>query len=136
MSLGASPRPEIQRRQRNAAKVIAYFRAHQGEYVDVPTLERLGGRNAWRTRVSDARAVFCDELGWEWPVPKGGRDPILNRQQRIVVVEPDGRKHVSGAIISEYRYWPVESLGRAADVPAPDRWPAYDAPIQETWRLT
>ena len=40
------------------AAVARYFRARPGVWVRATELERVGGRQAWRTRVSDARRQF------------------------------------------------------------------------------
>jgi len=53
--------------------VAALFRQHPGEWISSYRLETVGGRMAWRTRVSDCRL----ELGM----------PIDNRQER----DDDGR---------------------------------------------
>ena len=68
------------------AAVARFFRAHPGVWVRATDLERVGGRQAWRTRVSDARRVY------------GLR--IENRCRRIV--EPDGSRWT----LSEYRMMP------------------------------
>lgn len=99
---------EIERRQSNTEKVVAYFRQHEGAWIGTMTLEQLGGRNAWRTRVSDARKVFISEGG-----------DITNRQRRTVTVDATGHKHVTGPIISEYRYLPDVVVGQMADTLAP-----------------
>ena len=128
---------ERERRASNTAKVVGLFRANQGHWIDSRELEKAGGRLAWRTRIAEARRIFCQELGWPYPIPKGGRDPITNQQSRILTFdEATGHCTQVEQVISEYRYLPYESLGRSADVPVPDHWPAFDAPIQETFRLT
>lgn len=119
----ADLRAELERRKSNAQRMVVYFRANQGKWIDSRVLENVGGRNAWRTRVSNARKVFCLEMGWEFPV-KDGPDPIQNRQY-----------NVGDLIVSEYRYWPHKALGRDATVPLPDRWPVYEAPSQDAWTL-
>lgn len=110
MSLGASPRPEIQRRQSNADKVWAVFEARPTRWIHWRRFAAVGGACAWRTRIADVRARVKSLGG---------------------VIEHNG-----SITRSAYRYLPYTPLGRSADVPAPDRWPAYDAPIQETFRLT
>lgn len=67
--------------------VASYFTAHPGEWIDGLTLETVGGRYAWRSRVSDCRT----ELGMH----------IENRLRRVE--RSDGSKVVK----SEYRYTPV-----------------------------
>ena len=86
---------EMQRRSSNTTKVLAYFLACPGQWVGTHLLEQLGGRNAWRTRVSEARAVVKAEGG-----------DIENRQRRI-----------DGAVISEYRL--VSSVPVAVGVQHP-----------------
>lgn len=49
--------------------VAAHLQAHAGEWVNAETLMDLGGRYAWRTRVSEART----QLGLT----------IQNRQRRM-----------------------------------------------------
>lgn len=73
------------------ARVADYFQTHPGEWIDTRTLEVLGGRNAWRTRVSDCRT----QLGLT----------IENRQRRVEA--QDGTPYV----VSEYRYVPYVPLG-------------------------
>ena len=66
------------------ANVARFFIAHENQWIPATALEAVGGRQAWRTRVSDCRKVY------------GMR--IDNRCRRIV--EPDGRTWT----LSEYRY--------------------------------
>ena len=61
--------------------VASTFKARAGEWIDGLALETIGGRYAWRSRISD-----CRQLGMV----------IENRQRR----RPDG------SVISEYRYVP------------------------------
>lgn len=65
--------------------VAAYLTAHQGEWVDGLTLETIGGRYAWRSRVSDCRT----QLGLT----------IQNRQRKV------GERTVS-----EYRLVPADLI--------------------------
>lgn len=67
-------------------KIAAYFRARPNQWLNALELEKVGGRFAWRTRVSNART----QLGMD----------IQNRQRRIV--KDDGTRYT----ISEYRYVP------------------------------
>jgi hypothetical protein len=113
----SEPVGEFQRRHSHTNTVLDYFRAHPGQWVDMRTLERLGGRNAWRTRVSNARKVFCAELGWDFPI-QDGPDPIRNRQQRILTYnEATGHLTQVEQVISEYMYWPHRPLGPDAGEP-------------------
>lgn len=68
-------------------RVAAYFTARPGCWIDGVTLESIGGRYAWRTRVSDCRT----ELGMV----------IENRQRRQT--DAEGRRWT----LSEYRYVPA-----------------------------
>ena len=62
-------------------RVAHYFRQRPGDWVDGLALEAIGGRYAWRSRVSDCRL----ELG--------------------MVIENRTRK-VGAVTVSEYRYCP------------------------------
>lgn len=46
---------EHARRLSNTEAVAAFFRAHVGQWIHASELEAFGGRQAWRTRVSDCR---------------------------------------------------------------------------------
>lgn len=74
-------------------QTAALFRLQPYGWVGTRDLEIAGGRNAWRTRVSDCRL----ELNMR----------IDNRQT----------KHADGAIISEYRYVPTASQPADPEVP-------------------
>jgi hypothetical protein len=65
-------------------RVAAYFETNAGRWIDGRELETIGGRYAWRSRVSDCRT----QLGLD----------IENRQRRV--------KTESGQtfVVSEYRY--------------------------------
>lgn len=70
-------------------RVRDHFSARPGQWVSAIELERIGGRQAWRTRVSDCRRVFG-----------------MTIQNRVrTIVEPDGRTWR----LSEYRYVPTTS---------------------------
>ena len=45
-------------RQTFTARVAAYLTARAGEWVDATELMAVGGRCAWRTRVSEARDAY------------------------------------------------------------------------------
>ena len=62
-------------------RVAEYFQAHPEEWIDATVLQNIGGRFAWRTRVSECRT----QLGME----------IENRQRRT-----------QRRTISEYRFVP------------------------------
>ncbi len=66
------------------ARVAAYFKTQPGVWIDGRTLESVGGRYAWRSRVSDCRT----QLGMD----------IENRQRRV---KTEGGQTF---VISEYRY--------------------------------
>ena len=57
---------ELERRHSNTEKVYALLRAHFGRWVKIRTIARVGGFAAWRTRVSEARALCAadEELVW------------------------------------------------------------------------
>lgn len=77
----------MQRRATNTSRVREWFLSHPWQWVDTRTLELLGGRNAWRTRVSNARVRLRKEnLG-----------DIKNRQ----------RRDADNVVFSEYRYEPL-----------------------------
>ena len=65
------------------ANVARFFRANAGRWVRATELEAVGGRQAWRTRVSDARRAYGLV--------------IENRCRRVK--EEDGRRWT----LSEYR---------------------------------
>lgn len=69
-------------------RVEQYFRQRPGRWIGSLELEQVGGRCAWRTRVSECRA----QRGM----------PIQNRQRTVDL--PDG----SACVVSEYRYQPQE----------------------------
>lgn len=57
-------------------KVATYFRARPNQWIDARELEAIGGRMAWRSRVSDCRT----QLGMT----------IENKQK--TVMGPDGKR--------------------------------------------
>jgi hypothetical protein len=75
-------------------RVADHFKNNPGQWIDGRDLEVVGGRYAWRSRVSDCRT----RLGM-----------IIENRQRHVKGQ-DGTRYT----ISEYRYRPQESLGRDA----------------------
>lgn len=114
--------PELQRRASATAAVLALFQSKPGQWIDSSDLMKVGGSCGWRTRVADARKIVAAEGGC-----------IENRQHRDYCSPPASDVYF---VISEYRYLVQAPLGRSADVPAPTLWPVFDAPSQETWRLT
>lgn len=79
-----------QARETFANKIALYFAVRPGEWINADRLARVGGKYAWRTRVSDCR------------LHHGMR--IDNRQRR----ERFERTGL-GFVISEYRYLPTEA---------------------------
>ena len=125
---------ERERRISNTEKVAEFFRAHVGKWIQAYELEPYGGRQAWRTRVSDCRK----KLGMH----------IENRVRyegeheagcpALLAWDIEGACHCQRrpVPISEYRYLDHTPLGRDSSKPSPELWPVFDAPIQETFRLT
>ena len=97
---------ERERRMSATDRVLELLRANPGRWLHWRRFAEVGGACAWRTRISDARKVLKAE------------GALL--------------EHNGSVTRSAYRY----SLGRDASIPVPDHWPAFDAPIQETFRLT
>jgi hypothetical protein len=81
-------------RQAFTERMRQHFVAHPGEWIDSRDLELVGGRMAWRTRISDVRR----EHGMT----------IENKQVRQQA--SDGTVWVQ----SLYRYVPHQPLGRDA----------------------
>lgn len=67
-------------------RVREYFMARPGQWIAAIDLERVGGRQAWRTRVSDVR-----------------REGLTIQNRVRTIIEPDG----STWRLSEYRYLPT-----------------------------
>jgi hypothetical protein len=78
-------------RQPFTQRVADYFKARPGIWIDARDLETVGGRQAWRTRVSDCRREFLMN--------------IQNRTRRV--------KSADGTVWtrSEYRYMPFQQIG-------------------------
>ena len=72
-------------------RVADVFRARPNEWIDARDLEGVGGRHAWRTRVSDCRFDYGMQID--------------NRVRRD-----------AGFTISEYRYTP-ENFDRVVFIP-------------------
>lgn len=109
----ASPsvlRAELDRRQTNAEKVVAYFRARPKVWIDWQDFAQLVGVRAYRTRVSDARKVVEAEGG-----------VIETRDKRgITSIERDAAGDPTRAYLgftTQYRFLPYVPLARAADIP-------------------
>lgn len=79
--------------QTYTARVADYFRARPGVWIRATELEAVGGRQAWRTRVSDARRLGL---------------PIRNRCRRVML------RSGEMVTVSEYCYVPPEPAGQAA----------------------
>lgn len=45
-------------RQTFTTRVMALFQAHENQWIDARDLEAVGGRQAWRSRVSNCRTQF------------------------------------------------------------------------------
>lgn len=72
-------------------RVADHFKAHAGEWIDGRDFEAIGGRYAWRSRISNCRT----QLGMV----------IENRQRQVK------RANGESYTISEYRYQaPVREL--------------------------
>ena len=68
-------------------RVMAFFRAHEGLWIEAVRLEPIGGRQAWRSRVAEARIQF----------KASGEGDILNRQRRQTI-------HGNTFVLSEYLF--------------------------------
>ena len=112
---------ERERRTGYTTKVLELFKANPKVWIKAEHFMDIAGVMAWRTRISDARKIVEKEGG-----------VIENRLTHIVKGDPEKE---AAFIVSEYRYLPYVPQGRDASEPAPTLWPAFDAPIQETWSL-
>lgn len=112
---------EAERRQRFSQKLMAFFREREGQWIGTSELEKIGGQNAWRTRVSECRKHV---------EASGG--VIENHQQTIR--DDDGEPC---GILSTYRYLSHTPLGRDAGTPVPRGWGdgAYQ-PSPDDFKLT
>lgn len=100
-------REELQRRKSKTDEMMQFFRTKPLQWIGAVDLEPVGGRQAWRSRVSEARQRF----------EQADEGTITNRQTRAVVQEADGRTHVRGPILSEYMFTPYRPLGPDAAEP-------------------
>lgn len=101
--------PQEQRRRASlASKLEELLKSRPGEWIPMADLAKVGGIGGWRTRLSELR---------------------LERDMRI---DWNGKNGAASC----HRFLPYAPLGRSADVPKPDAWPAMDAPIREPWSLT
>ena len=92
-------------RQSFTQAVYDYLTARPGVWVDSSRLEKIGGRMAWRTRVSDVRIRLKAE----------GNGTVENRQRRYRQHEGACQYLIEACdcetfVISEYRYVPSESV--------------------------
>ena len=62
---------ELERRKRKCRKVWALFESRPHQWITAAELMCVGGRQAWRSRVADARRILRRQSG-----------DILNRQER------------------------------------------------------
>ena len=88
-------------------KVAAYFQSKPNVWIDGMALEQIGGRYAWRSRISDCRK----ELGMD----------IRNRQQRMT--DAEGKTWT----VSWYMFVPPTVVSEPA--------PANDAHDLNQWSL-
>ena len=73
-------------------KVLMFLVSRPGQWVKADVLMLLGGKHAWRTRVSDARIQL----------QQGNQGTIENRQSRMLNDE-----HETICVVSEYRFVPT-----------------------------
>jgi len=83
---------EYERHQTNTDRLRAFFLARPGVWVNAVDLEPAGGRQAWRTRVSELRVAL----------ERAGTGTIENRQRHGRVA------HDATWVVSEYRYVPTQ----------------------------
>jgi hypothetical protein len=75
------------------ARTMEFFRNNPLRWIEATRFEPIGGRQAWRTRLSEARVKFEAD----------GEGTIENRQRRMKV---DGREWT----LSEYMFVPAPDL--------------------------
>lgn len=95
---------EAIRRKSNTEKLREFFLLRPLEWINAREFEEVAGRQAWRSRLAELRILLQKE----------NAGTIENRQTRRVVEDGEGRKHVEGPIISEYRFLPWQPQGRDA----------------------
>ena len=103
---------EIERRQSRVDILRAFFEARKLEWIPARDLEEPGGRQAWRTRVSELRLRL----------ERANEGTIENR------VDHDASGRIIG---SYYRLLTHVPLGRDAGTPILRGW-TQDGPYQET----
>ena len=72
-------------------RVMAFFRSHPQEWIDAIRFESVGGRQGWRTRISEARLKF----------EASGEGTITNSTKLVKL--PDGGRYTS----SRYMFIPA-----------------------------
>ena len=72
--------------------VFDFLTTRPGQWVKADVLMLLGGKHAWRTRVSDARIQL----------QQGNQGTIENRQSRM-----PNDEHETICVVSEYRFVPT-----------------------------
>jgi hypothetical protein len=76
---------EQERRAANLQRVAAFFRERPGEWIESLTLEDIGGRCAWRTRVSECRTRLSMRIDNR---QERGRDVVLSWYRFVPRTEP------------------------------------------------
>lgn len=90
---------ESVRRHSNTEKIAELFKARPNVWINSRSLERPGGRNAWRTRVSDCRREFGMWI-----------------ENRVLYIKRGG---ITVAVHSVYCFRREgQPLGRSADMPS------------------
>lgn len=106
---------EAGRRVSYREKLWLFFKNRPMRWIDAVELEKEGGRQAWRTRVSDVR---------KW-LEKNQAGTIENRVIHASWIERDEKGSpqrlclAPSAVRSQYRYLPYRPLGRDAAEPIP-----------------
>lgn len=99
---------EIARRQSNAEKVLALFRARPTTWIDWQEFAELVGVRAYRTRVSDARKIVEAEGG-----------TIETRDKRGITGLERDEEHTPAVLYlgftTQYRFLPYVPIARAAE---------------------
>ena len=112
---------EITDRIAQRERLARFFRANPDTIFSQETLAEACGADVAtvRTRITECKRLLKMTLQWHSGSYTG----------------PDGKRH-RGKKRWQLVTRPADPLGRDARIPQPDRWPVFDAPIQETWRLT
>ena len=106
-------RNELQRRLSNADKVEALFRSRIGEWIEARDFEEPGGRQAWRTRISQVR-----------------------RERHMHIENREERNAHNEVVGSWYRYLEHAPIGRDPQTPHPElsKHPPSQLPLLERTR--